>query len=181
MLDERGSLVATTAAGERWLWELSGDERPGVLPLAVAAVVAHLDALHRDRTDVLPRVHVQSRTGRWVVLHASEMRRAEAGRQIAVVVEPASGVELAPLMLLAYGLTPRETEVAQAALQGKTNKATARDLRISEHTVEDHLKAIFTKVGVSTRGELTAHLLRPRVASRPVADGYNVARWAASL
>jgi DNA-binding CsgD family transcriptional regulator len=59
---------------------------------------------------------------------------------------------------LAHGLTRREGEVAQLALQGKTNKRVARDLRISEHTVEDHLKAIFAKVGVSSRGELTARI-----------------------
>ena len=38
------------------------------------------------------------------------------------------------------------------------NKRIARDLRIGVRTVEDHLKAIFTKVGVSSRGELTAKI-----------------------
>jgi len=64
--------------------------------------------------------------------------------------------ELAPMILAAHGLTKREGEVAQLALRGKTNKHIARSLRISEHTVEDHFKSIFTKVGVSTRGELAA-------------------------
>jgi DNA-binding CsgD family transcriptional regulator len=32
-------------------------------------------------------------------------------------------------------------------------------LRISEYTVEDHLKAIFTRIGVSSRGELAARIL----------------------
>jgi DNA-binding CsgD family transcriptional regulator len=31
-------------------------------------------------------------------------------------------------------------------------------LRISRHTVEDHMKAIFNKVGVGSRGELTARV-----------------------
>jgi DNA-binding CsgD family transcriptional regulator len=76
-------------------------------------------------------------------------------------------VELAPLILLAYGLTKREAEVAQLVLQGKPTKLISRDLRITRNTVEDHLKAIFAKVGVVSRGELTAtifseHYARPR-------------------
>lgn len=77
-------------------------------------------------------------------------------RHIAVVVELATPAELAPMILLAYGLTTREGEVAQLVLQGKPTKQLARQLHISEHTVEDHLKAIFSKVGVGSRGELTA-------------------------
>ena len=81
-----------------------------------------------------------------------------ADRHVAVVIEPTKPAELAPIILLAHGLTTREGEVAQLTLQGQTNKRIARELRISEHTVEDHLKAIFAKVGVSTRGELTARI-----------------------
>ncbi len=81
------------------------------------------------------------------------------GRHIAVVIEPAKPAELAPIILLAHGLTRREGQVAQLALHGKTNKGVAHALRISEHTVEDHLKAIFAKIGVSSRGELTATIL----------------------
>jgi DNA-binding NarL/FixJ family response regulator len=80
------------------------------------------------------------------------------GEHVAVVVEPATPRELGPLILLAYGLTQREAQVAQLALHGKQNKQLARELRISENTVEDHLKAVFAKVGVASRGELTARI-----------------------
>ena len=63
------------------------------------------------------------------------------------------------MVLHAYGLTRREAQVAGAALQGKPNKAVARELRISENTIEDHVKSIFTKVGVASRGELAARIL----------------------
>lgn len=161
------SLVATTAPGERWLWELSDpNQRLGPLPLAVEVVLARLEAIHSagGPLDVQPRVRVRSRSGRWVVLHASEMAGLGEGRHVAVVVEPAKPAELAPLILLAHGLTRREAEVAQLVLQGKPTKAIARDLRISQNTVEDHLKAIFGKVGVGSRGELTARVFAEHYA-----------------
>lgn len=68
---------------------------------------------------------------------------------MAVVVEPATPAEITPFILLAYGRTRREAEVAQLALQGKSNKVLARELRISENTVEDHLKAILGRQGLA--------------------------------
>jgi DNA-binding CsgD family transcriptional regulator len=159
VLSDDGSLLATTAAGERWLWELTDpDQRLGLLPVAVETVLAQLGAIRRRQGPMHtpPRVRVQTRSGRWAVLHASEMTGLGQGRHTAVVVEPATSAELAPMILLAYGLTRREGEVAQLVLQGKPTKQLARQLHISEHTVEDHLKAIFAKVGVGSRGELTA-------------------------
>jgi DNA-binding CsgD family transcriptional regulator len=127
--------------------------------VAVQAVLARLVSNQTDNSSVdQPSVRLRTRSGRWVVVHASKMAGLGGGHHVAVVIEPAKPAELAPIILLAHGLTRREGEVAQLALQGKTNKRVARDLRISEHTVEDHLKAIFTKVGVSSRGELTARI-----------------------
>jgi len=48
-------------------------------------------------------------------------------------------------------LTPREVEVLQLMLAGKTNKTIACQMYISEKTVEFHLDNIYTKVGVRTR------------------------------
>lgn len=160
VVSQDGTLVATTEVGERWLWELDdGELRRGRLTLAVQAVLAELVS---DQTEApvlaAPSVRVRTRSGRWVVVHAAPMAGLGEGQHVAVVIEPAKPAELAPIILLAHGLTRREGQVAQLALQGKTNKRVARDLRISEHTVEDHLKAVFAKVGVSSRGELTARI-----------------------
>jgi DNA-binding CsgD family transcriptional regulator len=54
--------------------------------------------------------------------------------------------------------------VVQLALQGKATKLVARDLRISENTVEDHLKSAFGKVGVGSRGELRARVFAEHYA-----------------
>ena len=158
VLGEDRTLIATTAAGERWLWELTSPDNLTQLPLAIEAVVASLAAVDSGRTDVVPQVRVRTRSGRWAVVHASHMSGLGEVPTVAVVIEPAKPAELAPLILLAYGLTEREAQVARAALHGKANKAVARELRMSEHTVEDHLKSIFNKVGVGSRGELTARV-----------------------
>ena len=63
-----------------------------------------------------------------------------------------------------YELTPREWEVAQLALEGKTNKAIAYALHISESTVEFHLKNIYRKVEVGSRTELILKLGKSAVA-----------------
>jgi DNA-binding NarL/FixJ family response regulator len=48
-------------------------------------------------------------------------------------------------------LTPREMEILQLVMTGKTNKSIANEIYISEKTVEFHLDQIYTKVGVRTR------------------------------
>ena len=65
---------------------------------------------------------------------------------------------VAPLLLKAFGLTPREQEVAQLVLRGATTTQAAKRLSISPHTVGDHLKSIFEKTDTRTRGELSAKL-----------------------
>jgi len=49
------------------------------------------------------------------------------------------------------GLSDREVEVLRLAARGRTNKEMARALVLSEHTVGEHVKHIYTKIGVSTR------------------------------
>ena len=48
-------------------------------------------------------------------------------------------------------LTPREKEVLRLVLAGRTNKAIAATISISEKTVEFHLDKIYTKIGMRTR------------------------------
>jgi DNA-binding NarL/FixJ family response regulator len=51
-------------------------------------------------------------------------------------------------------LTGREKQVVQSAARGKTNKAIASELGLSEHTVKNCLFHVFEKLGVSNRVEL---------------------------
>ena len=53
-------------------------------------------------------------------------------------------------------LTPRELEVLAALAEGLTNKAIARRLSISLHTVKFHIESLFRKLGARTRTEAVA-------------------------
>ena len=57
----------------------------------------------------------------------------------------------------AGGLSPRENEVLTLVAAGKTNRAIAGELFISEKTVARHISNIFTKLRLSSRSEATAY------------------------
>jgi DNA-binding NarL/FixJ family response regulator len=56
-------------------------------------------------------------------------------------------------------LTEREREIAKLVSTGKSNRAIAAALVISERTVENHLASIFGKLGVSSRTELATKMV----------------------
>jgi DNA-binding NarL/FixJ family response regulator len=101
------------------------------------------------------RTRVRSRGGVWLLIHASCLEGADA---TAVVIEPAKASEVAPLIVDAYELTPREVDVTRALARGLTTNEIARELHLSRYTVQDHLKAVYGKAGVSSRGELVAKM-----------------------
>ena len=57
-------------------------------------------------------------------------------------------------------LTPREIEILAALADGLGNKACARRLGISPHTVKFHIESLFRKLGAATRAEAVAKGLR---------------------
>jgi DNA-binding NarL/FixJ family response regulator len=57
-------------------------------------------------------------------------------------------------------LTPREVEILALVGEGLSNKAIARRLSISAHTVKYHLEAVFAKLGVRSRAEAVTRGLR---------------------
>lgn len=60
-------------------------------------------------------------------------------------------------------LTPREVEVLAAIGEGLTNKAIARRLEISLHTVKFHVESLFRKLGARTRTEALAKAAERRL------------------
>jgi two-component system, NarL family, nitrate/nitrite response regulator NarL len=65
-------------------------------------------------------------------------------------------------------LTSRELQVVQCAAQGKTNRAIANELNLSEHTVKNYLFRAFEKLGVSSRVELLFYLnLQENIVNSP--------------
>ncbi|MFD4373316.1 LuxR C-terminal-related transcriptional regulator [Streptomyces sp. NPDC058486] len=129
------------------------------VPAWVLATAMKARAVAQERDRGQARARVRTRTGHWLVCHASCLREAD-GRlgASAVVLEPAKSSEIVPLIVDAYELTDRETEVTQCIARGLPTGEIAAQLHLSPHTVRDHIKAVFEKVGVSSRGELVGKL-----------------------
>src|SRR5690625_733348 len=68
--------------------------------------------------------------------------------------------DAAPVLFAAYELTEREREIVQVVRLGMSTARIARHIFVSPYTVQDHLKNVFAKVGVRTRGELLALIFR---------------------
>jgi DNA-binding CsgD family transcriptional regulator len=107
---------------------------------------------------VAPKLHLHTPSGRWLMLYASRLSRPSNHGQIAILFEVAQPTEIAPLLFQAYQLTKREGEVTQLSLRGQSTQEIAQTLHISLNTVQDHLKAIFEKVNVSSRRELAGRI-----------------------
>lgn len=86
----------------------------------------------------------------------SALRAAAAGLVVRSASNAPAGFRAmneAPLQTL---LTPREIDVLSAIGEGLTNKAIARRLNISLHTVKFHVESLFRKLGARTRSEAVA-------------------------
>jgi DNA-binding CsgD family transcriptional regulator len=88
-----------------------------------------------------------------MVLHGATLV-SDGQRRVAVIVEPAHPARIVPLLMSAYGLTEREQDVTRLVLQGESTTSIAERLVVSAHTVQQHLKSIFEKVGVRSRRDL---------------------------
>lgn len=150
IVGEDGSVVSQTAAARHWLARLPVDRARG---LELPALV--LSAASAAQAGNAATGHVRTVDGRWLRVHADRLGPG----QTAVVIEPARRADLSPLVLDLHGLTTRERQITQRMLRGLPTADIAGELSISRHTVGDHVKAIFAKLGVSSRPELTALLL----------------------
>jgi DNA-binding CsgD family transcriptional regulator/GAF domain-containing protein len=155
VLKEDLSIEAVTPAAERLISEITaGWPHADQLPPPIYAVARRLLAFDEAAP---PRLRLRTSTGRWLTLHAAHLNGDSS--RIVVVVEPARGAEALPVMLLAHGLTSRESQIAQLVVRGYSTRQIVDQLHISRHTVQDHLKAVFDKTGVRSRRELVAQLL----------------------
>lgn len=164
VLDADGRINALTAGAARWVEEIheNNGRRPPEHRLseaiwAVASLVRGLDTA--DQPGRLPRAHVRTETGDWVVVHAARIERGgESTGEVAIMIEPARPVQVAPLLVRAYGLSDRETDVVRGVLQGLSTERIAKSTYLSPYTVQDYLKSVFEKTGVRSRRELIAKM-----------------------
>jgi DNA-binding CsgD family transcriptional regulator len=177
LLSEDLTIDALSPTAERLLVELEDWPHGDAVPQAISAVANRLVALGRANDDdndnaleLLPRVRVRAHSGQWLVLHACRLLGPRTTAKIAVTIELARPVEVSPLILQAYNLTERETQVAQLVLQGRATDRVVQELSISALTVQEHLKAIFDKTGVHSRRELVAQVFAQHYLPRMQAD-----------
>jgi DNA-binding CsgD family transcriptional regulator len=158
VLGEDWRVESLTPGVERWLAALPGAGRgaPSALPPAVLAVAGQAlrAAQQADAPGEVALSRVLGTDGRWLVLHGAALA-GPGQRRVAVIVEPAQPSRLAPLLMAAFGLTEREQDVTRMVLQGESTTEIAAGLRVSPHTVQQHLKRVFEKTGVRSRRELT--------------------------
>jgi DNA-binding CsgD family transcriptional regulator len=179
IVDDDLKILTITPTAERWLNELT-DGAPG-LPDAVRSVVAYVRQLHDGdiHDDRISRARVRTASGRWLAICASRTRETNSrSANTAVIIEEAKPSHIAPLIIGAYGLSPREAQVTRQVLQGLSTKEIASEINVSPYTVQDYLKTIFAKVGVRSRRELVATIFdqhhRPRFGlgeNPPESDG----------
>jgi DNA-binding CsgD family transcriptional regulator len=169
ILTREGSISSATDTGRQWLEELGYlDVQHNSPPGALQVLTALLDG-PGDIEQQLPRLRMRTPAGRWVVLHGSTLPTDE-GDAIAVIIEEASPADLAPILMMAYGLTDQERVVTSLVCQGLSTREIAGTLHITDNTVQDHLKSIFEKTGVRSRRELSACLLQQQYVPRTMAQ-----------
>lgn len=152
MLSDQLEVRAQTAETERLLRTLVPPEgnRPAV-PAGAYNVAAQLLAVEAGIGAHPPTARVHLGDGHWLTLRAARM-----DDDIAVTIETASPVERLDLYGRSAGLSVRETELLDLLVAGNDTRAIAKGMFVSEHTVQDHLKSIFSKTGAGSRRELLA-------------------------
>jgi DNA-binding NarL/FixJ family response regulator len=183
-VDADHNLVSVTPEGQERLENIET-----IYPMADATLgcdvpsevlTAAVEARARGRGAT--RTRARTRHGVWLLIHASCLHSADgSAANVAVVIEPAKASEVAALLVEAYELTPREVDVTRALARGLTTNEIASELHLSRYTVQDHLKSVYEKTGVSSRGELVAKVFADHYHDGLVAAVHSAARFPAPV
>ncbi|WNS45991.1 helix-turn-helix transcriptional regulator [Paenibacillus sp. MMS20-IR301] len=167
VLNDRLIPVSTNTAANNWLEQLRRAERleAGSLPGPVRAVALRVLAGEQVRAGLADDAGPASRAkvclltgdGAYLTVTASRLDGPDAA--LAVSFTSTRPSDIFRLLADAFALTARERELAGMLSLGLSTKELAESLHISPYTVQDHLKSIFAKAGVSSRRELIRRLL----------------------
>ena len=167
-LDDELRITSRTAASRGWLDALlppEADER--AIPASVYNVAAQLLAVERgvDAHPAFARTHLAD--GFWLALRAARLSPdqppASGAATIVVTIEEASASERVELFGRAFGLSVREYELVGLLATGSDTRSMAREMSLSEHTIQDHLKSIFAKTGAHDRVTVLSRALGTRL------------------
>jgi DNA-binding CsgD family transcriptional regulator len=155
VLDPDLSVVSWTAGARAWVEALPAAAlfgAWGILPPVVYPVAT----LSRT-AEAASAAHALERTvdGRWVMIEAAPLEGDDDGK-VAVTLRAATPRETFVLLCRAHALTRRERDIVAAIVAGLDTRAVTERLFISRHTVQDHLKSVFRKIGIHSRRELLA-------------------------
>ena len=153
---------ARTPPAESYLRVLvpPGPDRDSAVPAGAFNVAAQLIATENavDDNPALARVHLSS--GSWLTMRAARLDTAGAGAgDIAVTIEPAPAADRITVFSRAFGLSQRERQLVQHLARGADTREVAAQLHLSQNTVQDHLKSIFSKTGARSRRLLLSRAL----------------------
>ena len=126
------------------------------IPAAAYNVGAQLLANREGVDDNPPTARVHLAGGRWLTLRAAVIG---ADSTIAVSIEDSSPGQRLSVFTRAYGLSERESDLLGRLAAGDDTRGVARQMHLSEHTVQDHLKSIFDKTGTRSRRALLSHAI----------------------
>jgi DNA-binding CsgD family transcriptional regulator len=166
-LDDGLRITSRTAASQAWL-EVLLPPQPSeqAVPASVYNVAAQLLSAEEGIDDhpAVTRTHLAG--GFWLTLRAARLSAekepaasADGGGTIVVTIEEASAADRLDLFGRAFGLTPRERELLSLLAIGSDTRALARQMSLSGHTVQDHLKSIFAKTDSRDRIALLSRAL----------------------
>lgn len=152
------TLDSNSRAASAWLSAVLDPTGDGDgMPLVIVSLAEKARQAASGHSDDIATARLPLREGGWLVAHASMLDGVVDGR-VAVILQPAREPQIASMIVEAHGLTDREEEVTRLVMQGRSTSEIAACLHVTPYTVQDHLKAIFAKVGVQSRRELVAQL-----------------------
>jgi DNA-binding CsgD family transcriptional regulator len=149
-----GRELLETVRGFSYGGEHEADDLPGLL-------LALLTRARYSKAHAPVTTRVQATSGRWLRVTAAPTEAHDG--HVVLTLEPARAADLLPMVLEGYGLTEREVTIVLYLARGLSFKDIAAELTLSPHTVRDHVKAIYRKCGVTSRGELVARLFSEHI------------------
>jgi DNA-binding CsgD family transcriptional regulator len=166
VLDPQLQVRSQTAGAAAALLQLNPPDEPMTpIPAAAYNVAAALVASEQGVPVGEPWSRVHLGASRWVTAKAARMAETAPGGpetvepDIAVSIEPSTPTERTDLFARVHGLSGRETEVLTLLANGLSSHEVADRLVLSEHTVNDHVKAVLEKAGARTRQVLLSRAL----------------------
>lgn len=135
------------------------DRQP--IPAGAYNVAAQLLSLDAGVDEHPPSARVHLSGGMWLTLRAARIgiTPTTEPQDIAVTIEASTPLDRMTLLGRACGLSARELELFEHLVAGSDTRGIARQMFLSENTVQDHLKSIFTKTGTSNRRTLLARTI----------------------